>query len=165
MIDKNYLLEWLKEIDKKLKNEIVVVAIGGTAMTLLRIKSSTIDIDFCVESKRRKELEQALDSRFKIDIYVDGLIFSEQLPADYAEKSKLILKMKKITLKALHPVDIIITKAARFNARDEEDIQALVKYVKKEELVARFERVVESYAGKEEDYRYHFSLLLQRYFS
>lgn len=72
--------------------------------------------------------------------------------------------MKYIILKALDPVDIIITKAARLNARDEEDIVALVKFVKKEDLMERFEKVVKTYAGREEEYRYHFQIILKRFF-
>ena len=59
---------------------------------------------------------------------------------------------------------MVITKAARLNARDEEDIQALSKYVNKEELIRRFEGVVNSYSGKEEDYRNHLGVVLKRFF-
>jgi len=35
MIAKNDLLDWLKDIDKKLKQKMTIIAVGGTAMTLL----------------------------------------------------------------------------------------------------------------------------------
>ncbi|MDE1812367.1 MAG: hypothetical protein KGH85_05820 [Thaumarchaeota archaeon] len=38
-------------IDKELKRKIVVVTVGGTAMTLLKAKPSTIDVDFTIPSK------------------------------------------------------------------------------------------------------------------
>ena len=131
MIGRNELVKWLKSIDKKLRSKITLIAVGGTAMTLLGLKSSTRDVDFCIGFNEKKYFEKVLDKKFKVDIFADGYIFSEQLPADYVEKSKEIVKMKNITLKALNPVDIIITKAARFNARDEEDIEALSKRVDK----------------------------------
>ena len=109
-------------------------------------------------------IKKALDDRFKVNLFFDGYIFSEQLPFDYAEKSKEILRLKRITLKALHPVDIIITKAARLNAHDEEDIQALSKYVDKRELMRRFDMVVRTYSGREEDYRENFKIVLKRFF-
>ena len=164
MIDRNELVKWLRSIDKKLHSKITLIAVGGTAMTLLGLKSSTRDIDFCIKSDEKKDFEKALDKKFKIDIFSDGYIFSEQLPADYVEKSKEIAKMKNITLKALNPVDIIITKAARFIARDEEDIEALSKYVDKDELIKRFNEVLKSYSGKEEDYKYHIKIILKRFF-
>ena len=164
MIGRNELVKWLRSIDKKLHRKMTLIAAGGTAMTLLGLKSSTIDVDFCLKSEDKNDFEKALDKKFKVDIFTDGYIFSEQLPADYFEKSKEIVKMKNIALNALNPIDIIITKAARFNARDEEDIGALSKHVDKNELVKRFNEVLKSYSGKEEDYKYHLSIILKRFF-
>ena len=105
-----------------------------------------------------------LDKTFRVDIFVDGFIFSEQLPDDYVEKSKMVLELKNISLKVLHPVDIVITKTARLNARDEEDIRAIVKFVDKVELLKRFDQVVDTYVGREEDYRQNFRYVVDRYF-
>ena len=164
MIEKNDLVKWLQKVDKNLKKHILVVAVGGTAMTLLGLKSSTVDVDFCVNSKDKEELEAAISGTFKVDIFVDGYIFSEQLPDDYMSKAKEIIEMKNITLKALSPTDIIITKAARLNARDEEDIEALAKHVDKEILVKRFKIVVKTYAGSEKQYNENFNHILKMFF-
>ena len=164
MIAKSDLLKWLHGMDKRLNKKITIVAVGGTAMTLLGLKSSTIDVDLCINSKDKKDFEKALDKKFKVDIFTDGFIFSEQLPPDHIEMSKEILELKNITLKALSPMDIVITKAARLNARDEEDIGVLAKYVKKEELMKRFNEVVGTYAGDEKIYRYNFEVVLKRFF-
>lgn len=163
MITKNDLIAWLKEIDKKLNTDIVLIAVGGTAMTLLGLKSSTIDIDFCLSSKDEKEFESVLDKKFRVDLFFDGFIFSEQLPDDYQEISKDILELKNIKLKALNPIDIVITKCARLNARDEEDISAIAKYVDKQKLLERFELVVKTYAGNEKIYRENFEYVFKRY--
>lgn len=164
MIDRKELVKWLRSIDRKLHKKITLVAVGGTAMTLLGLKSSTRDVDFCIKSDEKTDFEKVLDKKFKVDIFTDGYIFSEQLPADYSEKSKEIIKMKNITLKALDPIDIIITKATRFNARDEEDIEALSKYADKEEMLKRFNEVLKSYSGKEDEYKYHMKIILKRFF-
>jgi len=164
MINTNELVKWLRSIDKKLHRKTTLIAIGGTAMTLLGLKSSTRDVDFCLKSDEKKDFEKVLGKKFKVDIFTDGYIFSEQLPVDYSEKSKEIVRMKNIALKALDPIDIIITKAARFNARDEEDIQVLSKHVNRDELVKRFNEVLKSYSGKEEDYKYHIKIILKRFF-
>lgn len=165
MIDRKTLMGWLREIDKKLSRKIIIVAVGGTAMTLLGHKPSTIDIDFCVSSSDKILFEKHVGRKFKVDIFVDGFIFSEQLPEDYSEKAGTILELEKITLKALSPVDIVITKCARLNARDEEDIISIAKKVSKPELLERFERVVGTYSGRGEDYRANFDYIIQRYFS
>jgi hypothetical protein len=164
MIDKKDLLLWLADIDKKLDRKIVLIAVGGTAMTLLGLKPSTRDVDFCLDSRDRNDFEKVLDKRFIVDIFVDGYIFSEQLPTDYADISKELVAMKNITLKALSPADIVITKAARLNARDEEDIRSIAKYVDRKMLVKRFKQVVDTYAGNEDNFTYHFNLVLERYF-
>ncbi len=164
MIGKEELLKWLHSIDKKIGRKITLVAVGGTAMTLLGLKPSTIDVDFCISSEDKKIFEDVLGKKFKVDIFVDGYIFSEQLPDDYMEKSKDVLELNKISLKVLGPVDIVITKSARLNARDEEDIRAIAKYANKEELVKRFEQVAGTYTGREEDYRRNFEYILGRYF-
>ena len=164
MIAKSDLLKWLHGMDKRLNKKITIVAVGGTAMTLLGLKPSTIDVDLCINSKDKKDFEKVLNKKFKVDIFTDGFIFSEQLPPNYIEMSKEILELKNIKLKALSPADIAITKAARLNARDEEDIGALAKYIKKEELMKRFHEVVGTYAGDEKAYRYNFEVVLKRFF-
>lgn len=169
MITKNDLLEWLKKIDNKLRRDIILIAIGGTAMTLLNLKPSTIDVDFCVEKKDYDVFKEAIneEKKFRVDVFVDGFIFSEQLPDDYVNFSKEYdIFLKNIKLKILHPIDIIITKAARYNARDEEDIALLVKTkeINKKELIKRFDKVVESYAGSEDSFRSNFEFILKRHF-
>lgn len=164
MIDKSSLLEWLSELGKNLDKRIILVAVGGTAMTLLGLKPTTRDIDFCIASKDEKEFKKALDKKFIVHVFTDGYIFSEQLPSDYVSMSKSIAKLKNIDLKALNPIDIIITKAARLNARDEEDIEALAKHAKKEDIIKRFKEVVKTYAGDENLYRDNFNHIIKRFF-
>jgi len=168
MITKDNLLDWLRKIDKKVKQKITLVAVGGTALTLVGLKSSTIDVDFCIDSKNAEIFKRIImNEKFKIDLFLDGFIFSEQLPDDYIERSnKMATNMINIDLRTLSLPDIIITKAARYNERDEEDIAAIAKtnIVKKEYLVRRFRQVKETFAGDEIDYEYHFNLILKRHF-
>ena len=168
MITKNNLIDWLKEIDKNLDKKISLIAVGGTAMTLLGLKPSTRDIDFCVEKGLKEFKELAKKSKFIVDIFTGGYIFSEQLPEDYIDKSiKMELNLNKVELRTLSLIDIVLTKAARYNARDEEDIATLAKTKKinKKELEKRFKEIIGTYAGRSEDYEYHFDLILRRHFS
>jgi hypothetical protein len=48
--DKRALLDYLEVINEGLTKKITLVAAGGTAMTLLDLKPSTIDIDFTIPS-------------------------------------------------------------------------------------------------------------------
>lgn len=45
-LDNTKLLDFLGEIDRELEHKIVVVAVGGTAMTILNAKPSTIDVEY-----------------------------------------------------------------------------------------------------------------------
>ncbi len=50
-LDKSILLDFLTVLDDEVSKRITRVAVGGTAMTLLDLKSSTIDVDFTIPSK------------------------------------------------------------------------------------------------------------------
>ncbi|MFH1276736.1 MAG: DUF6036 family nucleotidyltransferase [Candidatus Woesearchaeota archaeon] len=165
MITRDDLLNWLKDIDASLAKEMVILAIGGTAMTLLGLKESTKDVDFCVSSEDVKELKnKAKSDKFVVDIFRDGYIFALQLPADYLEKAiDHDKKFKHIVIKILSFEDIILTKTSRLNTRDIEDIKTLIdkKKVDVNLLKTRFEEILETFAGREEEFKYHFDLVLK----
>jgi hypothetical protein len=123
-------MEFLEQVDKELKRNIKVIAVGGTAMTLLGLKPSTIDIDFDMTAEDAEELERALKfvpHGFRIDIFRNGLIFSQQLPEDHFSRSIPIRVLKSIEIYALHPLDIVLTKTGRLNERDLQDIEACIE--------------------------------------
>lgn len=57
---KSALLDFLAVLDKEVSKEITLVAVGGTAMTLLDLKASTIDVDFTIPSKDKLAFDKAL---------------------------------------------------------------------------------------------------------
>ena len=90
-LNKKQLLDFLEELDKELEREITVVAVGGTAMTLHNAKASTIDVDFTIPAGDYSEFHRVLDlvpHGFKVDTWNNGMVFSQDLPEDYLEKSK-----------------------------------------------------------------------------
>ncbi len=129
-LDKAKLLDFLNEIDKEISNRITIVAVGGTAMTLLNLKPSTLDVDFTIPCEYYEEFESArkiVQPGFRIDVYKGGSVFITVLPKDYLEKSiPIITNFKSIDLRSLDPVDIIITKIARLNDRDKTDIKSCI---------------------------------------
>ena len=168
MITRHDLLEWLKEVDGRLSREMAVIAVGGTALTLLGLKESTRDVDFCVVGEHFAEFKKAASSeKFVVDLFPGGYIFAVHLPENYLEKAKDVpFSGKHLQLKTLCLEDIILTKTARFSTRDIEDIKTVVETgkVNLEFLKKRFEHVLGSYAGNDEDYRYHFTLMLKMFF-
>jgi len=167
MVDKTELVNFLEELDKVLEKPIDIIAVGGTAMTLLGIKTSTIDIDFEVKPEEYNLLKKVLDNLphgYRIDVFTNGLIFSQQLPDDYGEKSIQIKKLKKINLLALHPIDIVVTKIGRLNERDQEDIRSCIEKfgLTKNQVKERAKEI--EYVGKEELYQYNLEHVLKNFF-
>lgn len=167
--DKSALFDCLSVLNEDLPKKITLVAAGGTAMTLLDLKPSTIDIDFTIPGCDRLEFEQALKSNppgYKVDRWTDGCIFCQKLPKDYLEKSEIVKEFSRIVLRALQPVDIIVTKIGRLNERDLEDIEACIKKanVSETEIKERALQVVQSYVGPEEDYLDHLNRVLDKFF-
>lgn len=167
--DKTALLEFLEVINEDIAKKITLVAVGGTAMTLLDLKPSTMDIDFTIPSSDSHEFERALKnnpSGYKIGRWTDGCVFCQTLPRDYIEKSIPIHQFSNILLKALHPVDIIVTKIGRLNQRDIQDIQTCIEKCKitSDQIKSRALQVSPTYISKEEDYLYHLNWIIEKFF-
>ncbi len=167
-LDKGRLSGFLEVLDKELKRKITLVAAGGTAMTLLDLKPSTIDIDFIVPSEHAQEFKQALSNvshGFRIYCWEDGMVFSQILPKDYVKKSiAMKTKTKNIELKALHPLDIVVTKIGRLDARDIQDIEACIRRFKltKNQITRRASKI--QYVGREENYQINLQHVIKRFF-
>ncbi len=167
-LDKTRLLEFLETVDRELRRRITLVAAGGTAMTLLDLKPSTVDIDFTAPSKDASELQKILQSTphgFKVDCWEDGAVFSQILPADYVEKSIQIAKFKHIELRTLNPVDIVVTKIGRLDERDKQDIEVCIRKFKltRNQIEKRASQV--QYVGREENYRTNLQYVMNKFFS
>ncbi len=168
-LNKKTVFEFLEEVDRKLKKKITLVAVGGTATTLLDVKPSTIDVDFTGPGDDIEEFKRVLKNvphGFKLDIWKDGIVFSQILPEDYLKKSKFIRsKTKNIKLKALHPLDIVATKIGRLDARDIEDIEDCIKKFKltKKQIMNRAKQI--EYVGREQNYQINLDSVIRKFFS
>ena len=167
-LDKNMLFDFLEILDDELRKKITLIAAGGTAMTLLDLKASTIDIDFTISSNDRQEYDRVinmLQSGFKIDIWNDGWIFCTALPDDYLDISKDIKQFNNLSLKALNPIDIIVTKIARLNDRNIEDIASCIntENISGLRIINRAKNI--TYVGKDEYYKYNLQWVIAKFFS
>lgn len=121
---------FLEEVAEVLDRKIVLVAAGGTAMTLYGLKPSTIDVDFTGPAEDVRlfiKSVKRVQPGIRVDAWPNGQVFSQFLPSDYLSKSRRIRRVGKIELKALSPVDIVATKIGRLDERDLDDIKACVK--------------------------------------
>lgn len=167
-LDNKRLLDFLGEIDKELDRRIVVVAVGGTAMTLLKARSSTIDVDFTIPTEFYDEFERAkniVNPGFRVDLFHGGMVFVTALPEDYLEKSRVVkTRLRNIQLRALDPADIVITKIARLDGRDEQDIESCIKKFKigKSQILKRAKEI--RYSGNDEVFKGNLEIVLRKFF-
>ena len=163
-LDKTVLLDLLRTVDAQLSRPIIVVAIGGTALTLLDAKISTVDVDLAFPDRDLDEFQRALRALpkpgFRMDCFGDGDIFGLTLPNDYLQRCIPIEKFRLLELRTLSPVDIVVTKISRLDDRDKQDIMACVRRFKltKEQIAERAGQV--ELAGSEEQYHANLKIVL-----
>lgn len=168
-VSKTELLQVLEPFDSQLKKKIVLIAVGGTAMTLLDIKASTKDVDFNIpkhtDYKEFASLYKKISPGVKIDFWESNMVFSEVLPNDYLEKTKRYKgDFNNIDVRILHPLDIICSKISRSNEADMEDISECIKKFKitKKQLMARAKQY--GSVGNEDVFHVNLRLIIENFF-
>lgn len=155
------LLELLQSISKYVDIKIKIYALGGTALTLLNIKKSTLDIDINIETSKEYEyisklfeqigFEKAGGTRWitqeglAFDVFHGSNILGTDLLPDCLKLSKFIDSFGYIELYTLSLQDIITSKLARGDSRDFDDIKAIFRKEKinLQELVGRYKKTME----------------------
>lgn len=168
LLNDKVLLDFLEEIDNELERWITLVAVGGTALTLLGAKPSTIDVDFTLPGEDYDAFQRALaivPHGFEVHCFQGSMIFSQDLPDDYLDKSSSVkTRMKNIELRTLSPLDIVVTKIGRLDQRDKEDIAACIRKfgLTKKQVAERAKQV--DYVGREENYEINLRHTLENFF-
>ena len=139
-----------KEIDESLEQpstKFVLIAVGGTSLTLRNIKSSTKDVDLMVDgielSKVKTHLRQVCKkNKCKIDIWQSPHIFSTTLLENFTS-DLYPRKYKHFDVKIVNLVDNAVAKLSRFNEADREDIDGIIRFgVNPTQIVHRFEETL-----------------------
>lgn len=147
---KEDVVQLLKYVDERLTEPIVVVLIGGTALTILDKKAASYDIDIIIADAIKKE--EFYDAYFE-GIKKFGLSMGEHPPytefdmgllniKDFLGTSKIVkdVKLEKILLYTMNIHDIILSKNFRNLQKDQEDIMSILKQmnISKAELQTRY---------------------------
>ncbi|MFH1840155.1 MAG: DUF6036 family nucleotidyltransferase [Nanoarchaeota archaeon] len=162
-INTKRLYELLESIEKFIERKVKLYALGGTALTILKIKPSTIDIDVNIHSKAEYEyickifeqigFEEKSTIRWitqeglAFDLFHGSNILGTDLLNDALKKSKFIKSFGNIELYTLSLEDIIISKLARGDNRDFGDIKRIIKKVNLKELIQRYKETMENSIG------------------
>ncbi len=165
-INAEELFELIGSISKFIEKEIKMYALGGTALTILNIKKSTRDIDINIESNseyqyicnifeelgfEKNGIRWISQEGLAFDMFHGSNIMGTELLSDCIDKSKFIKSFDNIKLYTLPLEDIIISKLARGDSRDFEDIKAIleIEKINLRELVQRYKKTMELSIGAE----------------
>ena len=160
-INAEELFELIESISKFIEKEIKMYALGGTALTIFHIKKSTRDIDINIESDseyqyickifddlgfERNGIRWITQEGLAFDMFHGSNIMGTELLPDYIDKSKFIKSFGNIKLYTLPLEDIIISKLARGDSRDFDDIKRILKVGKidLQKLIQRYKETMES---------------------
>jgi len=146
------LFEALEQWSKFLKKKVHLIACGGTALTLLKIKESTKDVDFMVPDRvEHSYLVKTLgqlgykpatgaglkmgDEPYVFDLFCGNKIHTTQLLESPLENNNHIFvkEFGSLYLGVLNFYDLIVSKIMRRETVDFEDCTLLYK-VKRDEI-------------------------------
>lgn len=151
----------LEDISKYVEEPIEMYALGGTALTILGIKPSTLDIDINIHStkqyeyiskifkqigfKRESSMRWLTQEGLVFDLFYGSNIMGTDLGGDCLKLSKYIKSFGNIKLYTLSVYDIIISKLARGDERDFEDIKHIFdkEDINLKYLVERYKQTME----------------------
>lgn len=155
------LFQLLESLSQYADEKIQMYALGGTALTILGIKPSTLDIDINIDSEKQykylcKIFEQIGFKRAGVirwitqegmafDLFHGSNILGTDLLPDCLEISKFAKSFGNIELYSLSLYDIIISKLARGDSRDFIDIKNILEKEKIDikKLVERYRKTME----------------------
>ena len=155
------LFTLLESISAFVEEKVQMYALGGTALTILGIKPSTLDIDINIDSpkqynyictiferigfKRIGTIRWLTQEGLAFDLFYGSNILGTALMPDCLKLSKFIKSFGNIGLYTLSPYDIIISKLARGDERDFNDIRNIMEKenINIQKLVERYQKTME----------------------
>lgn len=176
-INAQELYDFINSIDSYLEKDINFYALGGTALTMLGFKNSTRDIDVNTETDdyniiiklftdlgftKISSIRWITQEGLQFDLFHGNEIMGINLLDDSLSKAKLIKDFGNIKLYTLSLYDIIITKLARGDSRDFDDIKTIFEKenIEINELISRYKETMKL----EANYKQKLLDLIQIYF-
>jgi hypothetical protein len=145
-LNKNRLLEILREWNRFLKRKVHLIACGGTAITLMGVKPSTKDVDFMVPedsehaylTKQLKALGynrvtgsgwERIGEDFRFDLFRGNRIHTTELLNSPLEEGghSILMEFSNLYIGILNDYDLIVSKLMRGTTVDFEDCLSLAE--------------------------------------
>jgi len=161
-INTDALYDFIESIDPYCEQQLSFYALGGTALTILGLKQSTLDIDINVKTKSEYDyitkifkslgflklspIRWQTQEGFAFDIFFGQQILGTHLLEDALQLSKKQKEFTAITIYTLNIYDIIISKIVRSDIRDLNDIKTILlqKQINMDRLTQRYKATVEN---------------------
>ena len=166
--------EFLSELDQNLSGAVELHCLGGFVLTALHgVPRPTGDIDYIevIPSSASAEIEQLAgrDSKLakKYRVYLQNAGGIPELPENYHERLiDLPFGFKSLTLKALEPYDLVLSKL-RNSPKDREDIKYLAGKLKLDfrKLIERYENELKSWIPNSSRHDTTLNVVWREYFS
>ncbi|MGH7273592.1 MAG: hypothetical protein ACREIQ_03945, partial [Nitrospiria bacterium] len=172
LLDQERLGLFFEKLSREIRSGVTVYLTGGTVLIYHGIRPATTDIDFGfdatdpIDRESLPELAQRVagsDIRVQCSEEMSG--WSLMPLPKYRERALLLGRYGRLTVKSIHPVDLILAKVHRGYAEDFADGKALVGHFKisLEEIGVRFKEILAAYPASTEkgEFRQRFERFLQ----
>ena len=159
VLDQNRLKVFFERLSQEIRSDLTVYLTGGSLLIYHGIRPSTTDIDFgfdATDPTDREVLPELAQRAAGPDIRVQC---SEQMTGwslmplpRYRERAVDLGQYGRLTLKSIHPSDLVLAKIHRGYAEDLSDATALVRHFHLDmvELSVRFKEVFTDYPASTE---------------
>ena len=163
-LDQNRLRDFLERLSQEIRSDVTLYLTGGTVLIYHGIRPATTDIDFgfdAVDPADREDLPTLAQRVAGSDIHVQC---SEEMAGwslmplpGYRERALSLGRYGRLTVKSIHPADLVLAKVHRGYAEDLSDAVALVGHfhLSAETLNARFKEIFADYPSSTEKGEFH----------
>ena len=167
---KQALMELLSAVDNAVPAQctMTLVGAGDTAMALLDLKPPAIHLDFTGPDRDIAEFSRLCANvplhGFQIHTWTNGIVFGQHLPEDYLKASlKIGAGLAKVDLRALQPLDVVVTRIERLSDADMRDIKTCIKHFRlgKNQILKRARALQQ--VGNEEKFERNLDIVLSLY--
>ncbi len=172
LLDQNRLRLFLERLSQEIRSDVTLYLTGGTLLIYHGIRPTTTDIDFGfdatdpIDRESLPELAQRVagtDIRVQCSEEIAG--WSMMPLPEYRERAPLLFRSGRLTVRSVHPTDLVLAKIHRGYAEDLADAMALARYFQLsiEELSTRFKEIFIVYPASTDkrDFRHRFDRFLR----
>lgn len=172
-VDRQRIEQFLKRLDAEAHAPARVYLVGGTALVHMGLRARTLDVYLALESDAEGQILVAI-RRLTHDLQINVELASPgdfiPLPAGWHDRAQWVGRYGQLDVFYFDPISLALSKIARANERDVDDVVALIRRgtIDVDELRAAYEQIrLQLGAGRyfnidPDEYAAHFTHILSR---